>query len=66
MYKQLQKEISNSNFKNPSIHHWPKTFPLFHAKFKNPRSKIPKSKVQIPKSKIQNSYIQYIKAPSLT
>jgi hypothetical protein len=53
MYKQLQKEISNSNLKNPSIHQWQKIFPLFRAKFKNSRSKILKSKIQILKSKIQ-------------
>lgn len=40
------KTINNSNPKNPSIHHWPKTFPFFNANFQN--SKIPKLKV--PKS----------------
>ncbi len=36
MCKLLQKEISSSNDKNPLIHHWSKTFPLFGANFFNP------------------------------
>ncbi len=40
-----KKNNFKSNPKNPSIHHWPKTFPLFNAKFQN--SKIESSKIHI-------------------
>jgi hypothetical protein len=62
MCKLLQKEISNSNPRNSSIHHWSKTFPLLCAKFKNPKSINPNSKnskfiypiYRSPKSNFQN------------
>jgi hypothetical protein len=39
MYKNLPKKRSNSTHTNPSIHHRPKTFPLFCSipKFQNPK-----------------------------
>jgi hypothetical protein len=50
MYKKLQKEISNSNPRNPLIHHWPKAFLLFSAKSNIQISKIKNSKIQIFKT----------------
>jgi hypothetical protein len=49
----IKIEIRNSN---PTIHCWPKTFPLFSANqnSNNPKTKIPKS-----------IYIQYIKVQNL-
>jgi len=52
MYKKLQKEISNSNPRNPLIHHWKH----FYYLVQNSISKYPKSKTQ--KSKYSQLEIQ--------